>query len=400
VLLGEFKQAGAAFRAARGRLGRDAVQEARLMLKEAMIPFGLGNHPQALRWLTRGLRALGEREDTEAMAQRAALSAWYGAVRFKQGRQLDAIAWSNKAIEESERSGAREALAHAYRVLDIALVALGRYEEAVYSWRSLTIYEELGNLHRKGITLNNLGTTLYFLGRWDETIEAYEAAQEALEKAGDQWLASFALTNRAELLSDQGRLEEAEPLLRQALRIARASATGPHIANILADHGRLAARAGRFDEARVMLEEAKDEYKRAGEQGEVLLTEAKLAETLMLEGDGHAALGLASSALRRAESLESVYLAIPALLRVKGCALAQLGRAEEARAALLESLNSARAKQADYEVGLTLDALVSLGQAAGERVAELKLERDSIFERLGVVATPEIPLVSGVAATA
>jgi class 3 adenylate cyclase/tetratricopeptide (TPR) repeat protein len=400
VLLGEFRKAGSAFRAARRRLGDDRVEEARLMLKEAMIPWGLGNYAQALRWLTRGLHALGERVDEAASAQRAALSAWYGAVRWKQGRPLDSIEWSRKAIAEAERSGARESLAHAYRVLDLGLVALGRYEEAVHSSQALVIYEELGDLHRQGITLNNLGNFLYFLGRWDETIEAYEAAQQALEKAGDQWLASFTLTNRAELLSDQGRLEEAEPLLRQALRIARASGTGPHIANNLADYGRLAARAGRFDEARAMLNEAKEEYERAGERSEVLLTDAKLAECLMLEGESRAALAVASAALRQAESIEGVYLAIPTLLRVRGCALAQLGRMNEARADLLESLAAAREKNADYEVALTLDALVDVGRAAGEPVDELAGERDLIFERLGVVAMPPVPPAHALAGTA
>ena len=399
VLLGEFTRAGSAFRAARDRLGDDVVGQARLMLKVAQIPYGLGSYPQALRWLTRGLRVLGDRDDDDASGQRAALAAWYGAVRWKQGHQADAIAWSRKAIEEGERSGALEALAHAYRVLDIALVALGRYDEAVYSWRALEIYEELGNLHRKGITLNNLGTQLYFLGRWDETIEAYEAAEEALEKAGDRWAASFALTNRAELLSDQGRLEEAEPLLRQALLIARASGTGPHIANNLADYGRLAARAGRFDEARAMLTEARETYDRAGERGEVLLTEAKLAECLMLEGESEAALALASSALDRVSTIEAVYAVVPALARVQGCALAQLGRLDDASRALAESLESARANGVPYEVGLTLDALVRLGPSVCEPVDEFALERDEIFATLHVVATPEIPLYSAVATT-
>ena len=149
-----------------------------------------------------------------------------------------------------------------------------------------------------------------------------------------------------------------------------------------------------------MLNEARAEYERSGERGEVLLTEAKLAECLVLEGDSHAALALATSALERVESVEGVYVVIPSLLRVRGCALAQLGRLPEARETLLESLESARAKQADYEVGLTLDALVGLGRLTGQGVGELESERDTIFARLGVVATPEIPLASAVTATA
>src|SRR5207245_8091766 len=124
--------------------------------------------------------------------------------------------------------------------------------------------------------------------------------------------------------------------------------------NYLAGDGRLVGCAGRFDAARGMLNEAKEEYERSGERGEVLLTEAKLAECLMLGGQSDGALELASSALQRAETVEGVYVVVPALLRVQGCALAQLGRVDEARTALLESLESARAKEADYEAGLTL----------------------------------------------
>jgi hypothetical protein len=80
------------------------------------------------------------------------------------------------------------------------------------------------------------------------------------------------------------------------------------------------------------------------------------------------------------------------LLRVRGCALMQLGRMTEARAALDESLSEARARGAEYEVALALDALVVLGRLAGDETTTLDEERTTIFERLGVVATPELPL--------
>ena len=50
-------------------------------------------------------------------------------------------------------------------------------------------------------------------------------------------------------------------------------------------------------------------------------------------------------------------------------------------------------------MGLTLDALVRLGPPVCERVDEFAVERDEIFATLHVVATPEIPLDSAVAAT-
>jgi hypothetical protein len=56
------------------------------------------------------------------------------------------------------------------------------------------------------------------------------------------------------------------------------------------------------------------------------------------------------------------------------------------------SLLIARARGADHEVALTLDALLALHQVAGEGYDEaLEEERDAIFDRLGVVALPNVP---------
>lgn len=82
----------------------------------------------------------------------------------------------------------------------------------------------------------------------------------------------------------------------------------------------------------------------------------------------------------------------PTLHRVRGLALLQLGRFDEARAALNESLEGARSAEADFEIALALDALATLARREGERVETVERERDAIFSRLGVVATPEIPL--------
>ncbi len=393
VRLGEFERAGLAYRASRRQARADAVEQARLMLKEALIPWKLGRYPQSLRWLTRGLRVLEGSEGAAATAERARLYAWYGVVRQKQGhRPFEAIEWCRRAIVEAEKADAPDALAHAYNTLDWAYVTLGRFDDAVYSDRALAIYEELGNLHRQAVVLNNLGVIAYLRGRWDESVDLYERAHAAWEKAGDRWSASFPSVNMGEVLSDQGRQDEAEPLFREALRIARASRASSRVADVTRYLGTLAARAGRFDEARTVLQEALAEFEQTGEQSEALTTEARIAECLVLQGESEAALELASAALARARAPEGASVLVPMLQRLRGCALMQLYRLDEAREALAESLADARSRGADYEIGLALDALVKLGALNGKTTRELEDERRAIFDRLGVVRTPEIPL--------
>src|SRR5262249_20771766 len=190
----------------------------------------------------------------------------------------------------------------------------------------------------------------------------------------------------------QGRLDEAEPLMRESLRIARASGSGPRIAETARYLGLLLARVGRFDEARRLLDEAHVEYELAGEPSEVLWTEARLAEFLVVEGSAEDALQSAERTLERAPDSDGIFPLRPTLHRMRGIALLQLGRLDEARAALDESIESARKAGAEYEVALALDALAALGRLEGRDTETVERERNAILTRLGVVATPEVPL--------
>jgi tetratricopeptide (TPR) repeat protein len=284
-------------------------------------------------------------------------------------------------------------LAHAYLLLDWTYASLGRYDEAVYSSRALAIYEELGNLTRQGLVLNNMGVFAHFQGRWDEALDLYRRAGHAWEEAGDRWNgAGLATMNVGEVLADQGHVEEAEVLLRDALRVVRASESGSRIGGVTMRLGRLLSRSGRFEEAHALLGEARDEYRRSG-FGELGVSDAWIAECLMLQGEPDAALALWTEALETARSLEGAFDVMALLQRVRGCALLQLGRLEEAQAALVSAVDEARNKNARYELALALDALAALARATGAESGELEQERDAILERLGAVRIPQIPLL-------
>jgi tetratricopeptide (TPR) repeat protein len=384
VRLSEFEKAARAYRMSRRRRGADPVEEARVILKEAQVPSWLGKSPQALRRISRGLGVLDGLEDTGAAAERARLYALYAAVRTRQGRLLDTIKWCRLAVEEAEAAGARDALAHAYFLLDWAYASLGRYDEAVYSPLALDIYEELGNLHRQGLVLNNMGVFAHFQGRWEDALDLYKRAEQAWAKMGDRWHVALATLNVGEVLADQGRVDEAEPLLRDALRVARASHSGPLLGDVTLRLGRLLSRSGRFEEAHALLAEAREQYE--------LEADARIAERFVLEGEPRAALDLSTGALERGRSFDGGFDVIVMLQRVQGCALLQLGRLDEARVALGAALDEARKRSADYEVALVLDALTALAHLTGEPTEELDHERDAILGRLGVVKIPDIPL--------
>jgi class 3 adenylate cyclase/tetratricopeptide (TPR) repeat protein len=391
--VGEFGKAGEAYRSARKLLAADPVAEARIVLKEAWIPESSGRYQEALRWVRRGHKVLDGDDSPEGMRARAQLTVCYAAVRQAQGHPTDAIRWCERAIAEAETAGDRSTLAHASYIWDWALVELGRFDEAVHSQVALRIYEELGDLTGQAVVLNNSGTFAYWQGRWDEALSLYERGRDARRKTGNEVTAAMGTSNIAEILSDQGRLEEAERLMREALRVWRAADYRAGIAFATSHLGRIASRSGNFEEALRLLEEARGRWDDLGGNTDVLETDAKIAECHLFAGNTETALELSTGALERVKTAEGLSAMGPLLLRVKSYALMQASRLEEAAQALDESLSDARERGAEYEIGLTLEAMSRLKRQLGEEPdAAMELEYRGIFNRLGVRSTPEVPL--------
>ena len=275
------------------------VAQARLLFKEAQAPDWQGRYPQALRTLSRGIGLLRDADEEEAARQRAQLVVQYGGIRYVQGRFPDAIQWCQRAIAEAEASGERDALAHAYYVLDLAYVAVGRVTEAIWSPKALEIYEDLGDMGKQAIVLGNMAALAFWRGNWNESLALWERGRDACLRTGAQVEAAYGTVGIGEILVYQGHLDEAEEALRDGLRVLRASSVRTIVAFVNGLLGVAEARRGRFDEAHGYLEAAREEYREIGETDHVTEVDGMLAECLVLEGRSEEAAELARRLLRR-----------------------------------------------------------------------------------------------------
>jgi predicted ATPase/class 3 adenylate cyclase len=384
--IGEFPRASDSYSRARRILQQDTIAGARLMLKEARVRQASGRFADAIRWIRRVERSLVALEAAEAAAQRAQAAVAYAAVRKDQGRQSEVIRWSLRAIPEAEAAGDKDALAHAYMLLESAFVNLGMWEKAIYSGQALGLYEELGDLWGQGIIYNNLGIRAYFEGRWDEAVELYGKSREACEKIGDAVSAALGTVNAGEILSDQGHFDEAEALFRKVLRTWKAAGDPSSVAYALSNLGRLAYRRGNYEEALATLEEARSMFLATSAEADAIEAEARIAECHLLSGRTVEPLEMAERLLARTKAISgpSGPLA-PMLHRLRGSALIPMCKLVEARESLEESLAIARNRNALYDISLTLGALASLAAASGEMARGYLEERKAIFDRLGVI---------------
>jgi class 3 adenylate cyclase/tetratricopeptide (TPR) repeat protein len=391
--LGEFGHAAIAYRKAR-TVATNHLDCARLYYKSSLVADRAGQLGSALRWLTKAQRVLGDRPlaaptvDHDAIRLLAECRAQYGLIRHWQGRDVAAVAALREAVLLAEKADADDALATALVWLDNCQMTLGGSGNGDDAGRALAIWRRIGNRPwEEARTLNQLGIRAYFIGRWDLAVDYYRQSKEACDRAGDQFTAAVELGNMAEVLSDQGRLDEAEPLLHDAQRVWRAAVAPSFVAFGKSQLGRLAARSGRFDEALELLQSARDDYLADGEQSELLESDARIAEALLLQGSYVASLDAADEAMTRASSNSAVLPQIPLLQRVRGLALAALGDRDEAQAALEASLVSARERHASHEIAWTLHALNALHDVHGFRSADpaMVAEQAALLEQLGIV---------------
>ena len=289
-------------------------------------------------------------------------------------------------------AGRTGALAHAYCVYDQLLVDQGRYHEAHYSERAAVIYEELGDHRGVALSFNEMGTTAYWLGQWDEAVRCWERAIEADRRSGALVNNAIYLNNIGEVRSDQGRYGEAEVLLREACDLWTAGGWRAGTGWALSNLGRLAARDGRVEESKKRLDEACYVLADIGAEALLIETEAHELERHVLAGAAEDALALVDGLRGRAERLPLVSV-VDLIDRLHGYARCQVGDADAGRSLIEVSVAASRDRGASYDVTLGCEALARVDRVLGAPgAAAHDREAATIFTQLGVAATPTVPL--------
>ena len=336
--LGDFEGVGAALRFARRRVRSDAVERARLMRREAGAGVHFGELDDARRLLTRALVELEGVTSAPALVERAEIASWRGMIALRQGRPGEAVTSASRAVEQAEAADAQMALGRGLIVLDLAFVAQGRVDQATHGTRALAVFDRLGELNQKAMVWNNLGLIAYYQGNWGDALDRYGRAKETWSQTGDRASVVFADFNIGEILNGQGRVDEAEPLLRSALRTGRATGNQAFgVALALLELAKIEMRRGEIESALERLGTCLDTCREAGDSGSVLEVEARIAEAHLFDGKPERAAEHARRVLDEARASEAGVMVLPVLLRVIGQAFLLARQVEEARVALAEA---------------------------------------------------------------
>jgi tetratricopeptide (TPR) repeat protein len=370
--------------------GPSTATLARLFRKSGAVEERRGNYVRALGWYGKGLRLLAAgASDEKHLLPRAQLALAYAGVRYRQGRYRELLRWAHEAAEDARLAGDRSVLAHAYFLLDLGYTSVGAPKRGTFASQALEIFEQLDDYVGQSRALNNLGISAWRSGDWDESFDLFDCSRRAHERSGDAVGAAMAANNAAEILSDQGRLEDAIVMYRHALRTCKSARYPSGAAVVTANIGQAEARAGRTVEGSAMIDEAVGLLSKLGAAGYELEAAVKKTEALVLGGHFGEALEGSEQLLGRLVANEEDVLA-SMLQRQRALALAGVGRSDDAVPTLDDSIERALHAGADYELACSLVARAKRAQRDGASGAEDEERGRALFERLGVIAVPAV----------
>ena len=212
TLSGRLEEAQAALASARSLAPSSEL--AALMLEEGLLREEQGAYSEALRWYTRGEKALPAMDDDVARGRlQIALMRARAQARFRQGRYAESLDLAGQVIERAADLDDLGDLAHAYYLSHVIHTLRGDPERHAFRGLALPIFEEIGDLVGQASVLNNLGIEAYYEGRWDEARDLYERSRNLRERIGDVINVATTTNNIGEIELDQGRYADAEAAL-------------------------------------------------------------------------------------------------------------------------------------------------------------------------------------------
>jgi serine/threonine protein kinase/Tfp pilus assembly protein PilF len=295
-----------------------------------------------------------------------------GDFHFDLGHYDDALQHYKDSLQIQREIGDQRSAALCLHNIGAVYLDRGDFSDALtYLEQALGQREKTGVAYELGETLFNLGETASALGQYDQALDYYLRALEQMREAQDELAIAAAQHGIAVILGHQGRFRASLESAQEALEaLEKTGDRGYWRLVVTARHGAALGAAGRFDEARTVLEGA---AKLAEDlQNQTLLAQVSTyqGENLYYQGQLEQAAARFDAALSQAAAADDRRARFRPQLDLARLALAQ--DRSEAAAELAETvLGDANELGLKYVAAqatiLRAEALLEQGDPAGAR---------------------------------
>jgi hypothetical protein len=362
--------------------GDDPVMRADLLYARATAKERMRAFSGALRDLRAGLRLLAQDPSARAAGLRARLETTLAWIFYGQDRPARALRQAQRAAAEARSAGERSSLGAALMIRELASLMAEGPGTGGYLEEALAIFEELGDLRMQASVKANLGFICAVAGRWQQGTAWFDAARDTFSRIGDIVRSTDPALNLGEMLVKQRRYEEAEPVLRDAIRVLRAAHFVEGMNRGEIQLARILIERGEVAQAEQMLARVQNEFGAAGQPLAAL-------EAACIRAFGRLRAGAAAEALALLDDARSAAgpdanLLLPAVACERARILGRLGRLEEARADISAGLEAARSQGLPYEEAMLLQVDAEIAAKAGIDAGSAAAAAQQILNSLGV----------------
>jgi serine/threonine protein kinase/tetratricopeptide (TPR) repeat protein len=256
-------------------LPRDVAAEYLLLWRSMGWSFmKLGRYPEALEAVEYALCEAEKLGDSIRLCQCHRLRA---AIAFYCGNQEQLEDSAHKALNIALSASDLRGEAEAHFTFGNLANLQNRTQDAIACFeQAKSIFEKLELLEATGRCLNNLGVASYLLGNWSKAIDYWERFAAVCERLGDRTQQVNALNNFGFLYKDRGAFQQARRSIEHALQIAQEDQLERLEATLCGNLGEILWRLGDIEQARHLIELARDKATELGAKGEAIENQRRL----------------------------------------------------------------------------------------------------------------------------
>ncbi|RME04472.1 MAG: hypothetical protein D6805_02920 [Planctomycetota bacterium] len=189
-----------------------------------------------------------------------------GQIFLRQAKLAQASEDLEEAIQILTTNERSADLIGVYNARGIVELSLGNWKGArEYFERCFEIAQRVGNQQAQGAAMSNISLAYLDGGEYERAQEALERAREIFSKIGDQKASVLVRYNQGELYWTLGRIKEGYQLALESYSLAEEMDDELLLAKSSCIFGIFAKARGRYDEAKGMLESAREFAQAAGD---------------------------------------------------------------------------------------------------------------------------------------
>ncbi|MCV2393280.1 AAA family ATPase [Actinotalea sp. M2MS4P-6] len=350
-LAGMFEESVEAYRRAARLLRDDPATGAEVLVRQATVYNRTGRFSTALRVVSQA-RTIVDPTTEAGRRTLVRLDNLTALVRVEQDRPADAKRWAERAVAEARAVQDHETLVRALMLLDGIGMRTGQPGLGPNHLEALEICMANGWRPLESTVRGNLGALAYLSGRWTEAAEWYATSRQVALEIGKAFGAAETGVNLAELLVNQGRLDEAEAVLVDSVRVLRAAGSVSFIAQGEIQLARVHLSRGEFADAEQHAVEVAQRLLDLGQASTALEASLVGAEAVIRSGRPEEALALIDAAEAAAKS-EAIY-SLPRLSLQRARAFLALDETDRAAEVVEPGIEAAREQELPYELALLL----------------------------------------------